>query len=204
MAKCESRIGRMGCRLDLGHDEPYGPAEAGGDRPRRATPHVWAGRCDVCGADPALRPVIRVHEQPEGSGKFFHLCGRCKDQGGSLTSGMVVNGHSCACRKPATRWIESIQAFLCAACGPDLERTGVILTAEDFAKIAGPLTGLFPVRCDGDFYDLFEVRIAAGQITRAGLIRARVPFWDVLDIMEERARAQVTEAPFRATAEIVQ
>lgn len=198
MGACEATAGRMRCRLDQGHDEPYGPAELGDDRPRRATAHVWNGRCDACGADPKLRPVIRVHDVPPehagGSVKFFHLCGRCQDLGGSITSGMIVNAHRCACGKPATRWVESIQAFLCAGCGPDLEKVGLPLTAEDFAKIAGPLTGLFPIRREGDFFDLYEVRIASGQVARVGLIRARAPFWEVLDIMEERAREHVTEA----------
>jgi hypothetical protein len=199
MPKCEAKAGnRLLCKLEQGHDEPFGPLEMGDDRPRRPTPHVWNGRCDVCGGDPKERPAIRVHEEPEGSGRFFHLCGRCQDRGGSTTSGMIVNRHRCACGKPATRWLEAIQAFLCAACGPDREKVGAPLTTAEFAALPGSMTGLFPIRREGDFFDLFEIRIAAGQVTRTAKICDRLPFWEVLDVMEQRAREQVTEAPQRA------
>lgn len=203
MAKCETKAGRMQCKLEEGHSEPIGPAELGEDRPRRPTAHAWNGRCDACGADPRLRPVIRVHEEPEGSGKFFHLCGRCQDRGGSLTSGMIVNGHRCACGKPASRWIESVQAFFCPRCGPDREKNGEPMKAEDFAKLKGPLVGLFPIRREGDFFDLYEVKIGGGQILGVSHLRDRAPFWEVLGMINERAEAQVTEAQPRA-AEVVQ
>lgn len=196
MAKCEAKAGRLGCKLEAKHDEPFGPAELGNKRPRRLTPHQWAGKCDACQGG----PVLRFHEDKAADGKvtFLHLCGRCQDRGGSVTSGMIVNGQECACGEPATRWLESIQAFLCAKCGPDKERVGEAMTPADFAKLVGPMSGLFPVHLEGDFWSLFEVRISAGQVTRAALLRDRAPYWEVLDAIEERARAQVTEAPQRA------
>lgn len=196
MARCEAKAGRLGCKLEQGHDEPFGPPEVipkGGKdkRPRRATPHTWAGKCDSCREG----PVIRLHEDKDKDGKvtFLHLCGRCEDRGGSVTSGMIVNRHPCACGEPATRWIESIQTFLCDSCGPDKEKLGAQLKPEDFAKMKGPLVGLFPIRAEGDFFNLFEVKIAEGKVIGMSLLLDRCPYWEVLDVMRQRHEERVTE-----------
>jgi hypothetical protein len=145
-------------------------------------PHSWEGVCDLCRI--AGRPIIRVVELEQDEIRLWlpppkgpipekmtlHLCAFCPVVVGlagvesSRTCGLIPNGHTCNCGRPATRWLEAAHQFFCADHGPDKAQR--LMGPAAFKSIPYASGVLWERAPRPGLWNIYEVAMEGGKVVR--------------------------------------